>query len=64
MSMVMIKCPASGRSLATGIEVETNTFIALPDVLSQARCPHCGLDHSWWKREAWLEERVERIRDK
>jgi hypothetical protein len=50
----MISCPNTGRPVATGIEVEPGTFEQLPDVLAHTSCPHCGLDHSWWKREAWL----------
>ncbi len=36
----MIRCPTTGNPIPTGIETE----------------PYCGLDHSWWKREAWLED--------
>ncbi len=50
----MINCPNTGRPVSTGIEVEAETFALLPDTLAHARCPHCGLEHSWWKREAWL----------
>ncbi len=59
MSTVMIKCPTTGTSIPTGIETEPLSFLQLPDMISRARCPHCGLDHAWWKREAWLEDRPE-----
>ncbi len=54
MSSVMIKCPATGQPVCTGIETDSETFDGLPDVLSRSTCPLCGVDHSWWKREAWL----------
>ena len=56
MCAVMIKCPATGRAVDTGIETDDASFGLLPDVLSRSRCPHCGGMHSWWKREAWLAE--------
>lgn len=56
MSMMMIRCPHTGEPVATGIDVDAATFIALPDVLSHSHCPHCNLEHSWWKHEAWIEE--------
>jgi hypothetical protein len=52
----MIKCPYRGQSVSTGIEVDPSTFDQLPDTLILSRCPLCGLEHVWWKREAWLEE--------
>ena len=35
-------------------ELYPRTFASLPDVLSRAKCPHCGAEHIWWTREAWL----------
>jgi hypothetical protein len=54
MSALMILCPKSGQPIPTGIETDELSFQQIPDVLSRARCPVCGLDHAWWKREAWL----------
>jgi hypothetical protein len=59
MSILLIKCPHTGRPISTGIEVDPDTFAALPDVLSYLTCPECGLTHAWWTREAWLEEPAE-----
>jgi hypothetical protein len=55
MSTVMIKCPNTGDFIATGIETDPESFRNLPDVLAHSRCPLCGLEHAWWKREAWLD---------
>ena len=54
MSALMIKCPKTGQAISTGIETDDHSFGQIPDVLSRAHCPVCGLDHVWWKREAWL----------
>jgi hypothetical protein len=56
MSTVMIRCPTTGKSFSTGIETERATFECLRDSLARSRCPHCGLEHVWWTREAWLED--------
>jgi hypothetical protein len=54
MSTIMIKCPQTGEAVSTGIEVERDTFVALPDASAQMRCPACGEDHIWRKAQAWL----------
>ena len=59
MAVLLIKCPQTGRSISTGIEIESETFATLPDVPSHLKCPECGLDHAWWTREAWLEDTTE-----
>jgi hypothetical protein len=50
----MIKCPNTGEPICTGIETDALTWSVLPDVLSYAHCRLCGLEHAWWKRDAWL----------
>ena len=55
MSAVMIKCPSTGDFISTGIETDPESFRNLPDVLAHSRCPLCGLEHAWWKREASLD---------
>jgi hypothetical protein len=59
MSIITVKCPRTGLAISTGIETDTYSFDQLPDVLSRAHCPLCGLQHQWWKREAWLADRSE-----
>jgi len=59
MAVLLIKCPHTDRPVSTGIELDAETFAKLPDILSYMKCPECGLEHAWWTREAWLEERVE-----
>jgi hypothetical protein len=55
MRKIMIKCPNTGEFISTGIETDLQNFRALPDVLAHSRCPLCGLEHAWWRREALLE---------
>jgi hypothetical protein len=52
MGVLMITCPHTGRGFSTGIQLGEEAFNSLPDVLVHSRCPYCGLQHSWWKREA------------
>jgi hypothetical protein len=59
MSILLIKCPHTGRPISTGIELDPDTFAALPDILSYLTCPECGLQHAWWTRDAWLDEAIE-----
>ena len=60
MAVLLIKCPHTDRPISTGIEIDgAETFAKLPDILSYMKCPECGLEHAWWTREAWLEDRLE-----
>jgi hypothetical protein len=54
MSMLLIRCPRTGKEVSTGIETDADSFRRIADVLAFAHCPHCGLDHAWWHDEAWL----------
>jgi hypothetical protein len=58
MGVLMLKCPTTGREFSTGIHVEEDSFKRLPDTVTKAHCPHCGLSHSWWTREARLADTV------
>ena len=55
MGAVMIKCPDTGHTVATGIELELETFVRLPDVSARTRCSVCGKYHIWRKVDAWLD---------
>jgi hypothetical protein len=54
MGALMITCPNTGQPISTGIETDEDSLKQIDDVPSRTRCPFCGLDHTWWKREAWL----------
>lgn len=56
MSALMIRCPQTGQLIFTGIETDQISLNKTPDVPMHARCPACGREHMWWKREAWLED--------
>ena len=55
MAAVMIRCPRTGRPVSTQIETEPSVFSQLPEIAAQAHCPHCGEQHIWTMREAWLD---------
>jgi hypothetical protein len=54
MCVIGIRCLTTGEIISTGIEIDMASFNKLPDVLTHTKCPHCGLEHSWWTREARL----------
>jgi hypothetical protein len=56
MSVIMIRCPQTGREISTGIECEAETFNTIPFVVAQSNCPHCGCQHRWSKEDAWLKD--------
>jgi predicted RNA-binding Zn-ribbon protein involved in translation (DUF1610 family) len=56
MSSVMIRCPTTGRAVATAVETERSVFNKLPNVAARMHCPACGGEHIWTVHSAWLAE--------
>ena len=56
MSMVMVKCPRSGRAIPTGIKTDRESFLRSAVFFSRTHCPICHTDHAWFAREAWVHE--------
>ena len=55
MALIMIRCPAVGRAVSTGIEVAEDVN-RLPTVVATTVCPACGHVHKWTKNDAWVTE--------
>lgn len=54
MGIVMIKCPNTGRSISTGMEIERSDFNRLPVFFSRTSCPLCRNYHEWFAGNAWV----------
>jgi hypothetical protein len=62
MGMVMVKCPNTGRAIATGIEADRSYFQCVPVFFSRVFCPMCRTQHEWFAKDAWVREFGRRIR--
>lgn len=56
MGVLMIKCPATGRAISTGIRVQPESFNCTPVFFSQTFCPACRTEHEWFAPQAWVGE--------
>ncbi len=56
MGAVMIRCPATGRAITTGIEMDLAQFRRTPVFFSRTYCSHCRLHHEWFAQEAWVDD--------
>lgn len=54
MGVVMIKCPDTGRNIATGMTADRASFAATPVFFARAYCPICRTEHEWFAKEAWV----------
>jgi hypothetical protein len=54
MGIVMISCPETRRAIPTGIRVDRATFHSTPVFFSRTLCPHCGKEHEWFAKDAWV----------
>jgi hypothetical protein len=52
MGVVVMRCPRTGREVATGVEIERDEFQGLKPVIHRMRCPACGSEHVWSKGTA------------
>jgi hypothetical protein len=57
MGAIMIRCPATGRAIPTGLEMDRLKFSCTPVFFSDTYCPLCETSHRWFARDAWVEER-------
>jgi hypothetical protein len=56
MGAIMIRCPSTNELIPVGIDTDRDSFQSLPEVeASPVRCPACGEEHRWSKRDAVLE---------
>ena len=60
MGIVMIKCPQSGRAIATGMEADRERFSRSPVFFARSFCAICKSNHEWFAKEAWVHEGDER----
>ena len=56
MGHVVIECPATGRTIQTGLISDRKRFECSPVFYADAYCPICNANHRWFARDAWVEE--------
>jgi hypothetical protein len=56
MGIVMIRCPATGREIPTGIKIDRPGFECSPVFFAQTYCRFCRSEHQWFAKDAWVEE--------
>jgi hypothetical protein len=54
MGAVMVKCPETGRQIATGMVADRESFKATPVFFARVHCPICRTEHEWFAKEAWV----------
>jgi hypothetical protein len=54
MGTVMIRCPETGREIATGFEADPARFRATPVFFARSYCPICRTEHEWFAQDAWV----------
>ena len=52
--VLVVSCPTTGKDFSTGIMTDEASLKLLSQELNRSRCPHCGVEHSWWTRDAKL----------
>jgi hypothetical protein len=62
MGMVMVKCPHTGRAIATGMKTDRESFQRCTVFFGRTHCPICHAYHDWFAREAWVHEPSEGTR--
>lgn len=55
MPNILIRCPALGRVVLTGLNTEKTSFASLSGIKFYMVCPACGHRHRWKQQNAWIE---------
>ncbi len=56
MSVVLFRCPATGKSIDIGIESDQESLNSIRSEATEVSCPHCGDKHTFIMREARLRD--------
>ncbi|PZO73106.1 MAG: hypothetical protein DI629_20325 [Mesorhizobium amorphae] len=59
MADIVIKCPATGETVATGMVMEPEEFAQAEIGMNTFQCPACDEVHTWNKRDAFLRDSAE-----
>jgi hypothetical protein len=51
MGMLMVRCPKTGRAIATGRYIESRLFSSTPVFFGSTYCPHCRVRHEWFVKD-------------
>jgi hypothetical protein len=55
MPQILIRCPAFGNAVPTGLTTERVKFDSLSGIQFSMVCPACGKIHRWKQPKAWVE---------
>ena len=56
LSRVMIRCAESGEAVPAGMRIDAASFQAGNLSEKTISCPHCGQEHTWSAKNAWIED--------
>jgi hypothetical protein len=56
MPAIMIKCPNTGKAVPTGHGADEKSFANNQWTGNSFRCPACSQQHTWDKKDAWIEK--------
>jgi hypothetical protein len=54
MGALTVCCPATGRKVSLGVELDQATFDRTPDFVATFTCGACAAEHPWSKADAWI----------
>jgi hypothetical protein len=52
----MIRCAESGEGVPAGMGIDAASLKTSDLSETTVRCPHCGQEHAWSAKDAWIEE--------
>jgi hypothetical protein len=52
---VMIRCAESGEGVPAGMSIDAASLKSSNLSEQTVRCPHCGHEHTWSAKDAWVE---------
>lgn len=55
MGTLMVCCPATGRRISLGVELDPVSFDRIPHFVASFHCGACAAEHLWSKTDAWIE---------
>jgi hypothetical protein len=56
MNPLSFHCPATGRALRVGIDIDYSSLQKVQPVTLRLLCPFCDASHEWKLNDGWIDE--------
>jgi hypothetical protein len=58
LAQLVVRCPSTAAPIQTGLDTDSEALRLAWDTTLRLRCPHCGREHAFKVRDAYIEAEI------